>query len=761
MDSVHNDISVLFDVSKAQTNVANKQTKNQVFESILNSLQKGTKKSLKLKIPTKVKKSVLDVKKEEPKTKKDFLNAKKIETKKSSKFGHEPKSKLDLNKENSQKNIEENQPKSQDNEIASSTTANVDKNVSQEKEPLKETNLNSKKEEKSLDIGLEVSSNTEDDKALVLSSLEQKAKELLYLNIELESSSNVENNEDLELNLNETLEQKKGELVNLDHSEAIVSNEKLTQEIPEIKLESQLVEKPLEAEDDLIISEVVGSDIVEQTASDVTEAVNIEQNISDVIEPVQIESISDEIEVAQSVDNFDLKGILQNVELLQSSPELREVVERVLDVVEDFSDQDLQKLEIENPQRLKEIIEVLSTYLEKPTKEDALFLKNEEVKNTLENIEMIILKSFEISSGEIDISSFELVDEVQTIEATESDETSLKDTFKDLEISEVSYEEAEPEPQKKEFLSVDEIKKDLKMMSRDVDNKNIQKEEIIKESLKLKESGTKLVEKVSDESSELVKKSQTLVRVVVKAESEYKQNPSETVKVDMVDISESSENSSNTNDQEKSKSEEDFLAFTKNFTKNQNKKSNEKVSSKFDLAMQKASLVTEKVVSKEIGLSIDGSRKITLTKLVRHPGFQSSTKVIVKQIQDMTKLINPPKVNRLTMQLKPERLGEVRLEIKQVNGVIKLSFEVENQAVKEIIEKNIHQLKETLKIQNIDASEVEVNVKEQKEQDASNKEQQSSKNSKRKNQKSFDLEEELKESKEIEIEENYRVNQYA
>ena len=48
MDSVQNDISVLFDAAKVQINANNKQTKNQVFESILNSLQQGTKKTLTL-----------------------------------------------------------------------------------------------------------------------------------------------------------------------------------------------------------------------------------------------------------------------------------------------------------------------------------------------------------------------------------------------------------------------------------------------------------------------------------------------------------------------------------------------------------------------------------------------------------------------------------------------------------------------------------------------------------------------------------------
>ena len=48
VDSVQNDISVLFDAAKVQINTNNKQTKNQVFESILNSLQQGTKKTLSL-----------------------------------------------------------------------------------------------------------------------------------------------------------------------------------------------------------------------------------------------------------------------------------------------------------------------------------------------------------------------------------------------------------------------------------------------------------------------------------------------------------------------------------------------------------------------------------------------------------------------------------------------------------------------------------------------------------------------------------------
>ncbi|MCJ8344181.1 flagellar hook-length control protein FliK, partial [bacterium] len=260
---------------------------------------------------------------------------------------------------------------------------------------------------------------------------------------------------------------------------------------------------------------------------------------------------------------------------------------------------------------------------------------------------------------------------------------------------------------------------------------------------------------------ELIKKSQNLVRVVSIVQSEQEQVTQEPLKVESTGQNTDLEVSTESSEHESKEERESFLALTKNFSKNQGNQVVDRKMSKFDQLLDKLNLPVEKIVTREVGLSLDGAKKVMLTKIVRHPGFQSSTKVVVKQIQDLTKLINPPKVNRLSLHLKPERLGEVRLEIKQINNGIKLSFEVENHAVKEIIEKNINQLKGTLKIQNIDASEVEVTVREDRDQNEANKDQQSSRNSRRKNKKSFDMNEELKDESVNSIEENYQVNQYA
>lgn len=64
----------------------------------------------------------------------------------------------------------------------------------------------------------------------------------------------------------------------------------------------------------------------------------------------------------------------------------------------------------------------------------------------------------------------------------------------------------------------------------------------------------------------------------------------------------------------------------------------------------------------------------------------------------------------LKLMLKPESLGEVALRIATQNGIVTAMFVAENQRVKEIIESNFTQLRDALKEQGLEVSELSVSV---------------------------------------------------
>ncbi|MCO4783113.1 MAG: flagellar hook-length control protein FliK [Candidatus Cloacimonetes bacterium] len=722
MDSVQNDISVLFEASKVQASTHSKQTKTQIFESILNSIQSGTNKSLSLD-KSFISKETNQKKPLEVKSKDKLQLAKpSVQDKSPAKKEYKAKDSVDSNQDRPiSNNVNEDQPTS----LSSKPTSLSSKPSSQEPASPSE------------DGDTKQDHNTE-----TTSKVETKNQE----NIEEQASKEVETDEELSsetLNVSSQVEVQETpvdeEIINIEDI-----NEVQTLEGDELiaDTDSSLDVEATPVTDDSAVLETPG------TISTDSEMISTDS------ETVSVDS--ENIQKAEVTD-FEIAELLQDVEALQSSPELRELAQRVLDTIEDYSNQDLAALGIENPERLKEIVKVLAAFTESPNQVDAKIFDNVEVKAALESIDTIIQKANDLTTGEVDISDLEIVEPKQLDLESEDLKSFDEEILETVEIESIELDETAESS--KDLRSTDEIKKDLKMIREDNVKGDHLKEQKVKETVQDQEQKTVSTEKIETKDSELLKKSQSLVRTVNKVQVEQESTSQEIVKAQESGLSNESSLNNENSESESNQDNESILTLSKNLAKGKKSNQSDDGLTKFDQLLTKANLVSEKVVSKEVGLSVDGSKKVMLTKVVRHPGFQSSTKIVVKQIQDLTKLLNPPKVNRLTMALKPERLGEVRLEIKQINDVIKLSFEVENHAVKEIIEKNLSQLKDSMKLQNIDATEVEVNVKDERGESDSAKEEQDSK--KQKNKKAFDMNQELQDSEELSIDDDYQINQYA
>lgn len=83
---------------------------------------------------------------------------------------------------------------------------------------------------------------------------------------------------------------------------------------------------------------------------------------------------------------------------------------------------------------------------------------------------------------------------------------------------------------------------------------------------------------------------------------------------------------------------------------------------------------------------------------------------IMNQILDYMKIQLKPEMNHLEMQLHPESLGTLHIQITSKGNEVTAQFHVQNEAVKAAIEGQIVELKEALKEQGIKVEAVEVNV---------------------------------------------------
>jgi len=87
-----------------------------------------------------------------------------------------------------------------------------------------------------------------------------------------------------------------------------------------------------------------------------------------------------------------------------------------------------------------------------------------------------------------------------------------------------------------------------------------------------------------------------------------------------------------------------------------------------------------------------------------------NTAEVIQQIVDQVKVDVTADSSEIKIRLKPEHLGEVTMKIVSQNGVIAAQFQAENQRVKEIIESQFSQLRNTLSAQGINVSQLSVSV---------------------------------------------------
>ena len=90
--------------------------------------------------------------------------------------------------------------------------------------------------------------------------------------------------------------------------------------------------------------------------------------------------------------------------------------------------------------------------------------------------------------------------------------------------------------------------------------------------------------------------------------------------------------------------------------------------------------------------------------------FSSQTMDIMNQIMDYMKIQLKPGMDQLQMQLHPESLATVHIQLTSKAGEVTAQFQVQNEEVKAVLESQIVELKESLKEQGVKVEAVQVTV---------------------------------------------------
>ncbi len=86
------------------------------------------------------------------------------------------------------------------------------------------------------------------------------------------------------------------------------------------------------------------------------------------------------------------------------------------------------------------------------------------------------------------------------------------------------------------------------------------------------------------------------------------------------------------------------------------------------------------------------------------------TESLLRQIMDQMRLRLGPDMDRLEMQLHPEHLGKLYIQLISKGGVISAQVQTESEAVRQALESQLHLLKESFARQGLQVQDVEVGV---------------------------------------------------
>ncbi len=123
--------------------------------------------------------------------------------------------------------------------------------------------------------------------------------------------------------------------------------------------------------------------------------------------------------------------------------------------------------------------------------------------------------------------------------------------------------------------------------------------------------------------------------------------------------------------------------------------------------------------AREINITAENkAQNFAFAKAVTAARANVNSADVINQLVEKMKVEVKGNSGEMTIQLKPEHLGDVSLKVATINGIVTAHFVAESQKVKEIIEANFNNLRESLQQQGlqVEALSVSIGQKDQSEQ---------------------------------------------
>ncbi|HEX2956020.1 MAG TPA: flagellar hook-length control protein FliK [Chitinispirillaceae bacterium] len=114
-------------------------------------------------------------------------------------------------------------------------------------------------------------------------------------------------------------------------------------------------------------------------------------------------------------------------------------------------------------------------------------------------------------------------------------------------------------------------------------------------------------------------------------------------------------------------------------------------------------------------IKINTSQAVTQEKISSVLGRMTDETAVMEQISGKLTSVIRSGSNEVRIQLRPEALGEVNLQIKMEGDIVFAKIQVESQQVKQIVESNLQSLKDALAGQNLSSGSIDVSVGHEKD----------------------------------------------
>ena len=462
-------------------------------------------------------------------------------------------------------------------------------------------------------------------------------------------------------------------------------------------------------------TDLEGISLLSETESEVTET-NLTNELISQVQNLK-EDANEELDTSEEQPKSILSSLIQ-IENLQASPELRDRLTELLDNIEEGLEQGLFELEdslgdddfnVDLSQfidLLKELVAnpqpSLQTVVDSSAFQEQLTRVNELIDQSVSVFEDSISQEFE----DFDADSLELIDDS---DKPEKNENKKKENFKNI---------------------------------RDLD-----------QSSDIKKVEVKLDDKKDSSLDKKINKMLAVARQGMSLRETFQEGPKQQQNSNVNQItlnemtSEVSQNFEGESQGGKQSSQQRTMELMNNLM-NKGGLDKTNLNQRFAEILEPAQ---KNHVKDPSGINTQEAqyKKTQAGQMIRKPAFARSHSVILNQVIEASKGLKPPIMNSIKIILKPAHLGELRLEVKQLDDQLRVKLEADSQTVKEVLDKNSQSIRDSLRQQGLDVDRIEVELRQQKQDEQDKQAEQEAKDSdsnKDKDKKEFSLEDELAET---------------